>query len=288
METDTIKIDFIVQQGWHELTDAQLRYVYNLIALEMSSEEIAVTCLLHWSGTRVIGRQPDGAYLLQQGTNSASRKQRRACSDSAEAQPIAGRSQQLFDVKPLAIAELAGEIRWLADLPKVPVRISSLRRKPALAADFQGVPFETFIICDNLYQGLLAQGLDGLAGLESLEDGLFVELAKQLYPGINPKPSTLNHIAKVNIFYWFASLKEYFSHRFGDFFQPVAGADGNLLGTPNMGAMLQEAMDAQIRALTKGDITKEAEILALDTWRALTELNAQAREYKQLQAQMKK
>ena len=73
-----------------------------------------------------------------------------------------------------------------------------------------------------------------------------------------------------------------------DSFQPVAGTDSNLLGAPNMGAMLQEAMDAQIRALTKGDITKEAEILALDTWRALTELNAQAREYKQLQAQMKK
>lgn len=182
MDAQTLHIDFIVPQGWHELTDAQLRYVYNLIALKMSSEEIAVTCLLHWSGTRVIGRQPDGAYLLQQG-------------------------RQLFDVKPLAIAELAGEIRWLAELPKVPVRISSLRRKPALAADFQGVPFETFIICDNLYQGLLAQGLDGLAGLESLEDGLFVELAKQLYPGINPKPSTLNHIDKVNIFYWFASLK---------------------------------------------------------------------------------
>ena len=47
-------------------------------------------------------------------------------------------------------------------------------------------------------------------------------------------------------------------------------------------------MDAQIRALTKGDVTKEGEILQLDTWRALTELNAQAKEYKQLQASMKK
>ena len=104
MDAQTLHIDFIVPQGWHELTDAQLRYVYNLIALEMSSEEIAVTCLLHWSGTRVIGRQPDGAYLLQQG-------------------------RTLFEVKPLAIAELVDEIRWLAELPQVPVRISSLRRK---------------------------------------------------------------------------------------------------------------------------------------------------------------
>ena len=45
-------------------------------------------------------------------------------------------------------------------------------------------------------------------------------------------------------------------------------------------------MNAQIRALTKGDVTKEAEILALDTWRALTELNAQAKEYKQLNSQL--
>ena len=61
-------------------------------------------------------------------------------------------------------------------------------------------------------------------------------------------------------------------------------ADGNLLGaTP---ASVESAMNAQIRALTKGDVTKESEVLALDTWRALTELNAQAREYKELNAKM--
>lgn len=47
-------------------------------------------------------------------------------------------------------------------------------------------------------------------------------------------------------------------------------------------------MNAQIRALTKGDVTKEAEVFALDTHRALTELNAQAREYKQLNSQLNK
>jgi hypothetical protein len=44
-------------------------------------------------------------------------------------------------------------------------------------------------------------------------------------------------------------------------------------------------MDAQIRALTKGDVTKEQEILAIDTWRALTELNAQAKDYQELKRQ---
>ena len=71
--------------------------------------------------------------------------------------------------------------------------------------------------------------------------------------------------------------------RFPDFYQPTSEDTQNLLGSERaIGTVLQEAMDAQIRALTKGDITKETEILAMDTWRALTELNAQAKEYKQI------
>lgn len=71
--------------------------------------------------------------------------------------------------------------------------------------------------------------------------------------------------------------------RFPDFYQPTSGDQQNLHGSERaIGTVLQEAMDAQIRALTKGDITKESEILAMDTWRALTELNAQAKEYKQI------
>jgi hypothetical protein len=45
---------------------------------------------------------------------------------------------------------------------------------------------------------------------------------------------------------------------------------------------LTAAVNAQIRALTKGDVTKEKEVLALDTWRALTELDALAREYQEI------
>ena len=41
-------------------------------------------------------------------------------------------------------------------------------------------------------------------------------------------------------------------------------------------------MNAQIRALTKGDITKEAEVLKMDVWRALTELDAIAYENQEL------
>ena len=85
---------------------------------------------------------------------------------------------------------------------------------------------------------------------------------------------------KMNIFFWWTSLKAFFAKQFPNFFVPAsAPKDGNLLGnTKSIGAQLQESMNAQIRALTKGDITKEKEVLAMDTWRALTELDALARE----------
>ena len=47
---------------------------------------------------------------------------------------------------------------------------------------------------------------------------------------------------------------------------------------PPIGEVLWTAMNAQIRALTGGDITKEEAVLSMDTWRALTELDAKAKE----------
>lgn len=243
----TITIDFHVPQGWHELSDKQLRYVYQLLADEFASDEIKTLCLLQWSATKVIGRQDTGAYLLRKG-------------------------KILFEVTPLTLAELLPHLDWLGSLPTVPVRISKINRYHALPADFSEVPFETFIICDNLYQGYL----------QTQDDSLLDQLGATLYG----KAMTFKPYERISIFYWFASLKGFLSRKYSDFFQPitVAATDGNLL--VSSAPSVEDAMNAQIRALTKGDVTKEAEVLALDTHRALTELNAQAREYKELNAKM--
>ncbi len=250
----TISINFIVPQGWHELSDKQLRYVYQLLAGDFATDEIRTLCLLQWSGTKVIGRQDSspskatpsvtGSYLLKKG-------------------------KILFEVTPLTIAELLPHLEWLGSIPTVPVRISKINRQHALPADFSEVPFETFIICDNLYQGYL----------QTQNDELLDQLGATLYG----KSMTFKPYERINIFYWFAALKDFLASKYSDFFQPLnAASDGNLLGPT--ASSVEDAMNAQIRALTKGDITKEAEVLALDTHRALTELNAQAREYKEINA----
>ncbi len=77
----TISINFIVPQGWHELSDKQLRYVYQLLAQNFTSDEVKTLCLLHWTGTKVIGKQNTDGYLLRKG-------------------------RFLFEVTPLTLAEL--------------------------------------------------------------------------------------------------------------------------------------------------------------------------------------
>ncbi len=36
----TISINFVVPQGWHELSDKQLRYAYSLIASDFATDEV--------------------------------------------------------------------------------------------------------------------------------------------------------------------------------------------------------------------------------------------------------
>lgn len=262
---ETISINLSVPTSWNELDDKQLRYVYSLIAEDLSLHEIKTLVFLKWATPKVkVERLANkGKYL---------------CSIRPLHSP---HSTLHFELSAVQLAEALSALDWLTELPASPVRLSKIRNHGAVDPDFQGVPFETFLMVENLYQGFL----------HTKDDALLDELASLLYTKkISPLStlrSPLSKAERFSVFYWVASVKDMFAKRFPDFFQPAATEAENLLGgSPNIGAQLQESMDAQIRALTKGDITKEREILSLDTWRALTELNAQAKEYKQINAQL--
>lgn len=158
-------------------------------------------------------------------------------------------------------------LRFIDEVPEYPVHLEEIGGIRAVGVDFQGVELSTFLMCDNLYQGYL----------HTRDEGLLQQMATLLYPTDKAAFPILDNDERISVFYWFAALKVMLSQRFDRFFQP---SNGDEYG--DIGRHLQEIMDAEIRALTKGDITKENEILAMDTWRALTELNAQAREYEEL------
>jgi len=98
-----------------------------------------------------------------------------------------------------------------------PTRPAKLKHRPGIAADFSKVPFELFIICDNLYQGYL----------QTQSDNLLDELASVLYPGIKTPLAPWKRIA---VFYWFTSLKSSLANRYSDFFSGNPETEnGNLL-----------------------------------------------------------
>ena len=250
MDKDTKTIDIKLPTRWEELTQKQLRYLFGLIAQGYSIDEVKAFSFFCWSGLRILHRYGDNGYMCKKG--------------------------KLHIVLTAAqVTAAVASLDWLKSLPATPIRLERIGSHRAIAADFQGVPFEIFIICDNLYQGFIS----------TQNDKLLDEMASHLYTSsrFSSQIHRLTPAERISIFYWFASLKAMFSREFRNFLQPVTSDNANLLDSGrSQYEILTAAVNAQIRALTKGDVTKESEVLALDTWRALTELDALAREYQEL------
>lgn len=118
-------------------------------------------------------------------------------------------------------------------MPQMPVRLERIGRHKALRADLQEVPFGTFIVCENLYQGFL----------HTQNEELLRQMATHLY---GSRRIRLDKAERISIFYWFTGLKNLLERTFPHFLQPV-GTDSNMLGgTPDIGRQQQESMNAQI------------------------------------------
>lgn len=179
---------------------------------------------------------------------------------------ILRRGKHFYPVSATQISEATNTLNWLADIPVQPVRLSRIGVYRAFTADFQELPFGDFISLDNLYQGYL----------QTKNDQLLQEMGRILYRAPRIR---LTKLERLSIFYWFASVKQMFARMFRCLFKSVSNPDEPKLLSFQQ---LQDAMNAQIRALTNGDITKEKAVLSLDTWRALTELDAKARDFEQM------
>lgn len=238
--------------SWATLTDKQLLMVYGLFARDLSASEVKTLCLMKWNKLEVLNEHPKNTFLVKR-----------------------GKEKVLLTSKQIQAATTT--LDFLDSFPPEPIRLSRIGRHRALPADFEGVPFEKFLYADNLYAGFL----------HTKSENLLLQMAQVLYDCEHIKPSQAQ---LVSVFYWFASLKQYLAMLFPHFFQPISSDNGgNLLGgSSNLFAQLRDSTNAQIRALTGGDVTKEEAIKKMDTHRALTELDAKAREAEEYRQQTKR
>jgi hypothetical protein len=239
--------------SWAKLTDKQLLMVFNLFSRDLSSAEVKTLCLMKWNNLRVLATLPRHRFLIKR-----------------------GKEQVVLSTR--QIQQATSVLDFLDSFAPMPVRITRIGKYHALPADFEKVPFEQYLYVDNLFQGYL----------NTQQDELLLQMAQVLYASDHVKPSK-GHL--VGIFYWMASLKQYFAGLFSNFYKPApAKGEDNLLGSgqPDIYSQLRDSTNAMIRALTGGDITKEAAIMKMDTWRALTELDAKACEVEEFRKATKK
>ena len=123
------------------------------------------------------------------------------------------------------IQKATSVLDFLDSFAPMPVRISRIGKYHALPADFEKVPFEEFLF------------------------ELLLQMAQVMYASDHVKPDKAQLIG---IFYWMASLKQYFATQFSNFYKPASNSsDGNLLGSgqTDIYRQLRESTNAMIRAL---------------------------------------
>ena len=249
-------IDLSVPKSWQELPDKELRFVFRLLNGSYTLAQVKTRCLLRWAGMKVV-RQEGALFIMRY-------------------------KKQVFPISALQITEAISNLEWLGDFPVYPVRLSRIGFHRAVNADLQNVSFEDFLTLDNLYQGYLQTQKQGSTAEGKVKENLLHDMALILYQA---RFIRLSKEEATSIFYWFTSVKRYFASLFTHFLgiSPSNGENAALSYK-----QLQDNVNTQIRALTGGDITKERDVLRMDCWRALTELDAKAKDYDELQKQTKK
>lgn len=253
-ETDDHKrLNLVFPKSWDELTQPQLYYVYLLISLGTPTEELPVWAMIRFAGLNVTSRAKNGWNFSKK---------------------VGFRKYEYFFLESETIAVMSRSLRFLSSYPDHPVVVKEFGGFRAVDPLLHGVRFSDYLELENYWQGYLY----------SKDEQPLIEMARILYRDFDGnRPRTPNNVQCMASGIWFASFKAFCVDHWPNLFSKSVGNDGS-----SEAVDMEDVMNAEIRGLTGGDITKEADVLAMDVWRALTELDAKAKEASQQKAELAK
>ena len=250
-------LDFKFPKCWQELDQRQLKAV--LVFLSAYDKTTALLRITLFFANMAIVESREGTSLCRVVTDKGMM------------------SVNLSSEDLLALTEY---LQWVLEPGTHPVLLDELYGRKPIDKLLHGVPFETYIMLDNFYQGyLMSKNQQAVVEMANLIYSRPMDAKEWPDDADIARIDSLKQYELFAIFQWCTQLKAHFSIQFKNFFKRAEGGGSQ---------SVIEAMNAQIRALTGGDVTKEKEILAIDTWRALTELDAKAREAEEFKQSMKK
>lgn len=141
-------------------------------------------------------------------------------------------------------------------------------------SDLLRKPFANFLSVDAIYAH----------AVQSQNPESMIKAAAAIFPKARLRKNKRD-TAKLSVMaiLMYAAFKDYLVGKFRNLFGSAAG-EVRIASQSSV----SDSINAQIRALTKGDVTAEQRVLETQTVRALTELDALAREYQELKALDKK
>ena len=229
-------------RSWREMTQEQLRYALHVVGCGLYSPvEGRTLMLLRFTGIEVRVKTLQGW----------------AC--SVDVQTPKGKTRRHhFLMQSWQVQSMIKQLEFVDSYETMDVRLESVQGFKAVDALLHGVRFWDYLNMEKYYQGYLA----------TKEQKYALGLAQLLYPG---GVTAIDDAELTGCVMWFGHVKKVMARFFHHFFKPAPVSQGKPVNW-------LEQMNAQIRALTDGDITKEQAVYDKDCWRALTELDAKARE----------
>lgn len=248
-------IDLYAPTSWQKMTQEQLRYVLTLLSLFEDPATVKTYMFVRLTGIHIEG------YTVR--TSHDEPKQYRCWFRPAWWKP-----RRWFSLETWQVQSFIRQFDFIDPFDGMDVRLERIHGCRAVDDILDHYPFGDYLMAEQYYQLAVSSGKPEM--IERLACFLYVKRN-----GRHPKRLSLSPAEQMGTLRWFAHIKAFFAERWTYFFRKV---DADI---EEMDIDLMGAMDAQIRALTEGDITKEETIKALPCWRALTELNEKAREAKE-------
>lgn len=252
----TQEFNFKAPSSWAELSEDQLRYVLSVMSIH--HDHIVIKC-----------------YLLARFCGLTVHKYTRTgwkCSVKC------GESDENGDTKTgkvcervlyISAAEILSLLKNFDFIDKFtdfrPLQRASDVLLTAVDSMLHDVSFYDYLNIEKNYQLFML----------NQEDKFLQKMAHLMYRTADGSADETAHFEPyelLGVFIWFSSVKEYFAANFTHFFKPAR--EGGELRRVD----ILPAMQAQIRALTDGDVTKQQAVYNTDCWAALTELDNKARE----------
>lgn len=257
-----MELNLTVPTCWKQLNEKQLIYIsWLLVQNSYKAHEIHAFAFVRLTGIKVIFNRKDDSFYCRY-------------------------KKQNFSLTKEQVTSFSRQFEWITSGVTEVTPIAKLEGRTHEDPRLRGIPFAQYLACENYYQAYIftkdEKYLNYLIatfyqGNKSFDDHKTIKRAE----GFRKLPFHVRH----TVFLWFYGLKSVLQKEFPFFFQKVESIlEDEEPQAPNMRAQI----DNMIRSLTGGDVTKVDAIYKIETWTALSELNAKAKEYQDLERRTKK